>query len=216
MGFIEKFNEFKFNKKILLLTFFLFFSVTGGTYAYLYVSDNVDNSITGNMGKVDLELDVTRVLPVSETVDSILLFQFDELASNLNKQCVDQDNEYALCQLYKVNLKNNAGAVNTNVKGSLSFSNATMPNLSWILLGNTYNSSITYTSDMMGDSFNTASSTYTNFVDNYLLYSGDEVTFYILLWINEIDEIQYDIGSYTGIVRFEDHNGNGVTAEFES
>jgi len=32
--------------------------------------------------------------------------------------------------------------------------------------------------------------------------------------VNETDEIQYDNGSYTGIVRFEDHNGNGVTAEF--
>lgn len=214
MGFIDKFNEFKFNWKFLLLIIFMFFSVTGGTYAYLFSTGSVSSIITGDMAKVDLELDVTRVLPVDETVNSILLFQFDELASNLNKGCIDQDGNYSLCQLYEINLKNNVGGVNTKVKGSLSFDNASMPNLSWVLLGNTYSSSTTYTSDMMGDSFNTASSTYTNFVDSYLLYSGNDVTFYILVWVNEIDRIQYDNGSYTGVVRFEDSNGKGVTAEF--
>ena len=42
------------------------------------------------------------------------------------------------------------------------------------------------------------------------------IDFYILIWINETDEIQYDSGSYTGIVRFEDSNGKGVTARFGS
>lgn len=41
--------------------------------------------------------------------------------------------------MYKVNLKNNSNAVNTKVKGSLSFNNATVPNLSWILLDNNGN-----------------------------------------------------------------------------
>lgn len=216
MNVIDKFNDFKFNGKFLLLIIILFFSITGGTYAYLFSQNSIGNTITGNMGRIDLELDVTRVLPTKETVNSILLFQFDELASNLNKGCIDQDGDYSLCQLYKINLKNNVGAINTKVKGSLSFNNDTMPNLSWILLGNTYSSSINYTNDMMGTSFNTASSTYTSFVDNYFLSSGTEIDFYILIWINETDEIQYDNGSYTGIVKFEDSNGNGVTAEFES
>lgn len=209
-----------FNRKeiIILLCIILGFMVivTSSTYAYLSYSGSNNNSISGNMGRVDLELDVTRVLPVDDTVNSILIFRFDELASNLNQGCIDKDGDYSLCQLYKIKLKNNSNAVNTRVKGSLSFSNDTMPNLSWILLGNTYNSTTTYTSAMMGATFNTAIADYTNFVDDYLLYSGNEVTFYILVWINEIERVQYDRGSYTGIVRFEDHKGNGITAEFGS
>lgn len=211
-------NKLKFNGKeiILLVCIILGFMcvVTSGTYAYLSYSSGINNSITGNMGKVDLELNVTRVLPTASSVDSILIFRFNELAGNLNKGCIDKDGDYSLCQLYKVNLKNNSNAVNVNVKGSLSFSNADMPNLSWVLLGNTYSSSTTYTSAMLGDSFNTATSEYKSFVDDYLLSSGDEINFYILLWVNEIDRVQYDRGTYSGIVRFEDHRGNGVSAEF--
>jgi len=213
MGVIKKIKKFRFYKCILI-TFLIFFSLTSGTYAYLSYSNGVNNSITGDMGQVNLELNVTRVLPVNQNVNSILLFRFDELAGNLNKGCIDQDGEFSLCQLYKINLKNKSGAVNTRIKGSLSFDSFTLPNLSWILLGNTYSSSTNYTTSMLDSDFNTASSTYTNFVDNYLLYNGNEINYYILIWVNETDEIQYDNGSYTGIVRFEDHNGNGVTAEF--
>lgn len=207
------------NKRIFLLIALILgvmVIVTSSTYAYLFYSANVDNVIGGDMASVNLELDVDMVLPVSDTVKPTLLFGFSELADNLNNGCIDEDGDYALCQLYKINLKNNSGGVNTDIKGSLRFENATLPNLSWILLDGEYNSSIDYTSDMLGDSFNTASSTYNSFVDNYLLTSGNEVTYYILVWINEIDEIQYDSGSYTGVVKFEDSNGEGVTAEFGS
>lgn len=216
MDFIKKFDKFKFSGKFVLLIIFLFISVTGTTYAYLYASDSINDAITGDMAKVDLDLDVDRVLPVDEDVNASLIFRFDELADNLNSGCIDEDGDYSLCQLYKITLRNNDGAVNTKVKGSLSFDNKTIPNLSWILLGNTYSASTNYTSSMLGNSFNRASSTFTSFVDDYLLYSGNEVTYYILIWINEIDEIQYDKGTYTGVVKFEDSNGKGVTAEFGS
>lgn len=153
------------------------------------------------------------MLPVEGTVNSILLFQFDELATNLNKGCVDKDGKHSLCQLYKINLKSKSNT-NIKLKGSLAFNNEDVPNLSWILLGDNYSSSTNYTSSMLGNTFNKATSTHTNFVDDYLLKSGEEVTYYILLWVNEIDEIQYDNGTYGGIVKFEDHNGEGVTAEF--
>ena len=215
---MDNINKFSV-KKIVLMVCILFgymVFVISGTYAYLFYNNTVTNAIGGNMGKVDLELDVTRVLPVDDSVNSILIFQFSELADNLNNGCIDEDGEFSLCQLYKINLKNNSNAVNVNVMGSLSFDNVNMPNLSWILLGNTYSSSTNYTSAMMGNSFNTAVADYTSFVNDYLLISGNEINFYILVWVNEIDRVQYDRGSYTGIVRFEDHKGNGVSAEFGS
>ena len=112
MDFMKRFSEFRFNIKFLLLIVLLFFSVTGGTYAYLFSTGSVSNSITGNMGIVDLDLDVIRVLPASKNVNSILLFQFSELASNLNKGCIDSDGDFSLCQLYKITLTNNKITVN--------------------------------------------------------------------------------------------------------
>ena len=207
---IKKKNFFVFFFIILLLMFL----VTSGTYAYLFYTTSNNSIISGNMGKVDLELEVIRILPEKKSVNSSLLFKFDELASNLNKGCIDPENEYSLCQLYKINLKNKSGGVNVRLKGGLSFNNSNMPNLSWILLGNSYSSSVNYTKEMLGNTFNIASSNYVSFVDDYLLMNDNEETFYILIWINEINEIQYDSGSYSGIVRFEDSNGNGVSAEF--
>lgn len=215
MRFMEKIKKIIImNKYMILIIIGLFLCFVGGSYAYFSSNAINNDAITGNASIMDLELTVTRVLPENENVNSMLIFQFDELARNLNAGCVDQDGQYSLCQLYKVNLKNKINSTNVKIKGSLSFSNADMPNLSWVLLGNTYDSSDNYTSDIFGDTFNTASSEYTSFVDDYLLKRGKEIDFYILVWINETDRVQYDRGSYTGIVRFEDGHKNGITAEF--
>lgn len=69
---------------------------------------------------------------------------------------------------------------------------------------------------MLGNTFNTASSTFTNFVDSYLLAAGSNIDYYILVWVNETEGEQTDEGTYSGIVRFEDSNGKGVTSTFTS
>lgn len=102
------------------------------------------------------------------------------------------------------------------MKWSVSFNNTTTPNLAWISLGNSYSSSTTYTSEMLGSSFHTSSAAFTNFVDSYLLSSGTSVDFYLLVWVNESEEEQTDEGSYSGTIRFEDSNGKGVTSTFSS
>lgn len=204
-------GEVKKSFNLVIFVIVLLVCFAGGTYAYFTYSDS-DSSITGNAGHVDLGLTVTKVLPTVSGVDNILIIGFDEVASSLNSGCVDE--EYALCQIYKVHLVNNSGTVNTNVKGSISFNNETAPNLSWIYLGTSYSSSTVYTNEMLGNTFNTASSDFASFIDSYLLESGDSIDFYILVWVNESEEEQLDEGSYSGVVRFEESNGNGVTAAF--
>ena len=201
-------------KWVLVIIIILLLTLIGGTYAFM--GDAISNiGLAGKMGKVNLSLDVTKVLPSTEKVDDVFVVNFSNLADSLNNGCMDEDGQFALCQVYKINLANNSGSLNTNVKGSLSFNNATTPNLSWIYLGNSYNSSNIYTSAMLGNSFNSSSSTFTSFVDEYLLTAGTSVDFYVVVWINELDEYQTDEGSYSGKVRFEDANGNGVTATFD-
>lgn len=211
-------NQLKETRKSLnlfLMIIVLLLILAGSTFAYFafYTSNTI---ISGNAGSVNLTLTVTKVLPTTTGTDDILIINHSELASSLNSNCIDSDGEFALCQLYRVNLANSAGSVNANVKGSVSFNNATTPNLSWILLGTSYSSSTNYTSTMLGDTFNTASSTFTNFVDSYLLMAGSNIDYYILVWVNETESEQTDEGSYSGIVRFEDTNGKGVTSTFSS
>ena len=204
------------NKRIFILMIVIMgvvILVAGVTYAYFAFKTSNNNTITGSMGSVDLSLTVTKELPTTSGVDDILVTNFSELPDNLNSKCIDQDGEYALCQLYKIVLSNSSNGVNTKVKGSVSFNNTTSPNLSWIRIDN-YSSSTTYTSSTLGSSYHTASSNFDSFESSYLLKSGNSVTYYILVWVNENEEEQTDTGVYTGIVKFEDENGKGVTATF--
>ena len=204
------------NKRIFILMIVIMgvvILVAGGTFAYFAFRTSNNNTITGSMGSVDLSLTVTKELPSTSGVDDILVTNFSELPDNLNSKCIDRDGEYALCQLYKIVLSNSSNGVNTKVKGSVSFNNTTSPNLSWIRIDN-YSSSTTYTSNTLGSSYHTASSNFDSFESSYLLKSGNSVTYYILVWVNENEEEQTDTGTYTGTVRFEDENGKGVTSTF--
>ena len=212
---IQNQKENKKNVSMLLGIVLILLLVAGATFAYFALSAT-NNVIGGNAGTVDLSLTVTKVLPNTTGTDDIIITSFDDLATNLNQSCIDSDGDFALCQLYQVHLTNGANGVNTNVKGSVSFNNTTTPNLAWISLGNSYSSSTTYTSEMLGSSFHTSSAAFTNFVDSYLLSSGTSVDFYLLVWVNESEEEQTDEGSYSGTIRFEDSNGKGVTSTFSS
>ena len=201
-------NESVKNINLFLVIVILILVISGSTFAYFAFSAT-NNVIGGNAGSVDLSLTVTKLLPDSDDIaDDILIANFSELATNLNNGCVEDG--YALCQLYKINLANSATGVNTNVKGSLSFDNTNVPNLSWVYLGDTYSST------NIPNTFNTASSTFTNFVNGHLLTAGTNKDFYILVWVNESAIEQTDNGTYSGTVRFEDSNGKGVTSTFTS
>lgn len=202
----------KTNIKIVIAIFIFALMVVGSTYAYYMVSDS-KTGITGLAGEVNFDLDVTKVLPNTNKVDDILITNISELASSLNGGCIDEDGEFALCQLYKITLSNTSVDVNTKISGMISFNNENTPNIAWKLVDN-YSASTNYTTSSLGTTFNTGSSSFVNFVDDYLLEYGKTVTYHILVWINETEGSQDDEGSYSGAIRFEDANGNGTTAEF--
>lgn len=210
----EKFKEGKKTLSIGIAILVLIIIIAGGTFAY-FAFNASDNSISGEAGKVNLSLSVSKILPNTgaDAVDDLLITNFDELASALNNSCLYSDGEYALCQLYKVTLTNNSDGVNTRVSGSVSFDNETVPNLSWITVDN-YSSSTTYNTSMLDSNINTASSEFAEFEDNYLLNVGNTVNYYLLVWVNESEDVQTDIGTFSGTVRFEDENGKGVTSTF--
>ncbi len=200
-------------KKIMYLVvgiLVFFVVVIGATFAYYTFAVSNNTTVKGDAGKVNLNLTVTKALPNNSGTDDILITPFNELASNLNAKCASE--EYATCQLYKITLQNNSTGVNTKVKGSVSFNNTTAPNLSWVYL-DTYDSSKTYATSDLG-TMNTASSEFATFKTDVLINSGNSRDFYLLVWVNESEEEQTDEGSYSGTIKFEDSNGNGVTSTF--
>ena len=108
---------------IVLLVIF-----AGATFAYFAFNASNNNVITGEVGTVNLSLNVSKVLPNTTEVDDILVTNFNDMADNLNNKCLYTDGEFATCQLYKVVLTNNADGVNTKISGSVSFNNTTTPN----------------------------------------------------------------------------------------
>lgn len=204
--------NFRSNIKIVIGIMIFSLLVVGSTYAY-YTATDSEGGITGNAGEINFSLDVDKVLPSTTGVDDILITNINELADSLNDGCLDEDGDFALCQLYKITLKNNSSDVNTRISGKVAFDNQNTPNLSWMLVNN-YSSSTNYTTSSLGTIFNTGSSNFDNFEDSYLLEYSKSVTYYMLVWINETEGVQDDEGGYSGTIRFEDANGNGTTAEF--
>ena len=198
------------NIKLWIGIFIFSLFMVGSTYAYYMVSDIV-SGVTGDAGEINFDLDVDKILPNTDKVDDVLVTNFSELASGLNSGCVDE--EFALCQLYKVTLTNNSRDVNTKVSGKISFNNQNTPNLSWMLVDN-YSASTNYTAAILGDDYHRSDPSFVKFENSRLLDYGTSVDYYILLWVNDAEGVQDDDGSYSGTIRFEDANGNGTTAEF--
>ena len=144
----------KFNLKNILIqpTYVLivttFMSVLGATYAYFLFEKSNTDVINGTAATVNLSLDVERIFPEKENTGvlvpqkSVSASNSSPLATALKNGCVD-GNKNVICQVYKINIKNDGGKATEVVDGKASFytdaaltenSASKMPNLSWKLI----------------------------------------------------------------------------------
>ena len=111
-------------------------AIIGATFAYFTATANAINNITGNMATITFSLDVHKVttadevlggmIPMSNTmVESAVASKSDEHAGEVSGEttvkpqiCVD-DNGNAVCQIYKVIVKN-TGSAGVFVDGYIS------------------------------------------------------------------------------------------------
>lgn len=217
-----------FNRTTMLLILATFFSVLGSTLAYFAVAGSDQETLTGNMATVNLELDVEGVLPVKESTGvmvpqkSVSGSSSSALASALKNGCVD-DNKNVVCQVYKFTITNDGGSATEIVDGSISFyanqemtesSSIKMPNLKWKLI--TSVDTVNNSNSVLGTNMdNAASGTPTKFVQNVSLSTNDTESYYMIIWFNEIDNDQIDkSNTFYGKVQFNSSNGTGVTAQF--
>lgn len=216
------------NKTTIIIILTTFFSVLGGTYAYFFFSESDNLTITGEAATVNLELNVEMLLP-TKTSTGVMVPQKSTsgdnnspLSSALKQGCVDA-NSNVVCQVYKINIKNNGGTATEVVDGEVSFysdtsltqdSKTKMPNLSWKLITSvdTENNS----NSVLGtNEDNIASSTPVKFTQDIILGTNDEDTYYMIIWFNETNADQIDEGNtFYGKIEFTSSNGTGVTAAF--
>ena len=128
----------------MVLILFVVISVTGATYAYFAVGATNNNTITGDAATIDLQLDVSRITPVSSNVNSLVpqlsantTTKTNVLSTAINSGCVDANNN-VVCHVYKITVKNTS-TVTLRLTESLILSGGTFNNLKWYTLATANN-----------------------------------------------------------------------------
>lgn len=209
-------------KKLLFLiisVFFLIISVAGVSYAYFAATATSEDYISGGAAAGDntLKLEIEQV----SDGEGELIPQLDTAIGKAitgatgKGTCID-DNGNTICKVYSIKITNQS-SVKTNVTGTLQLTANGMNNLKWAK----------GTSATSG--FPTPEGTYYTKNDTALAEITLEATgtdnasqtFYVVIWISEIDAPQTDQNSFTGTVTFNSYtigsDGeriNGITSTF--
>lgn len=219
------------NEVTIILILTLLFSITGATYAYYAISATNSNTIMGSAATVNLTLNVDKVFPTEESTNTgVMVPQLSTsgnatspLATALKNGCVDA-NQNIVCQVYKIHIKNDGGTATQVVDGSVFFYgdaamttdvSTSMPNLKWKLI--TSADATTPSNSVLGTNEDRVANYQENdFVNDLILSTNTENTYYMIIWINETTEDQpTDQGkSFYGKIKFDSSNGTGVTSTF--
>ena len=179
------------------------FTVTSGTYAYfaLFASDN---SIVGISGETGLELDVEKVFHLSG--ENILVPQLEApstKAISTEYSCVD-DNGNKVCNVYRATVTNTSTA-SVKLNGTISFTGIeNMPNLKW--------KRIKDERIIGGYQSHNATTTEAYFERNEIFEPNESMTYYFVVWIDEIGTDQTDSGDFRATIKFNYADGDGLTS----
>ena len=199
---------------ILLVIVIIIVTVVGTTFAYFGATIRNDNDIKGNTGSASLDLTVTKIstsanmdlIPLDndlETLNKAALGHNNQTSNfDATKACIDI-NGYSVCQLYEVTLTNN-GDVNVSVNGGVtSLVGNSTPNVVCAVMDN--NTTVSNNATCVGTA---------TLANNILLTAGSTNRYYLLVYINNLDEPQRDSGGYSGTVVFQSGTNGRVTATF--
>ena len=209
----------------------IFLSITGATYAYFAYSATNNNTITGDAASVNLTLNVSRIYPTEESVNTgVLVPQLSTsgsatspLNNALKNGCIDANNNI-VCHLYKIVIQNSGGTATQVVTGKISFFgnpelttniSTVMPNLKWRLVSSV-NETTPANCNLGANTDHVASSAGEDFVSELSMVTNSLFTYYIIIWIGETNSDQpVDVGStFHGVIEFNSSNGTGVTSTF--
>ena len=214
-------NLSKSKKKIIIIIsaiiLIVIISLLSYTYAYFSFSNNDNNAITGNATKTEIQLTVEKIVPTANNSDLKLIPLLNDAVSNAvagiggNSSCIDANGNLS-CQTYKITIEN-TGSSNLKLKGTIeltaSGTNNIFSNLKWQELENSTTTKASSPINSMGTS---------TLVESLDLNPGSKKEYYFVLWISEVnrDQSGEDYGNFRGTVAFNDSNGQGLTATFNS
>ncbi len=194
-------------------------SVLSYTFAYFAFKSSDSNTITGNAATSDIKLEVTKVTPSSVNSNLKLVPLLDTAISKAvlgeggQSSCIDSNGNLS-CQVYKLEVTN-TGTVNLVLRGKIKIepqnTSSTYSNIKWTELSD---------SKTVIDSDNIHQGQIESFIDqNVTLNKNNKIEYYFALWISETisyPQNSIDSGEFIGTVTFEDDNGLGATAKFNS
>ena len=200
----------KSTKYLLIGTLVLFLSVIGASVAY-YLA-RVSGNLSGRAAGTDLDLTITKLstsanddlIPLDndlETLGQAILGYGNTGSFNASKACIDI-NGYSVCQVYKVTVTNN-GSVPLDITGGVQLVGANTPNIDCAVMNT--DSTITSNNTCKGKD---------TLANNVTLTAGASEDYYVLVYINNLDEPQYDKGGFIGTVSFTSTQGKRVKARF--
>jgi hypothetical protein len=194
-------------------------SILSYTFAYFAFSANNTNTITGDAATPDIKLEVTKITPTEEYNSLKLVPLLDTAISKAVKgetgqgSCIDSNGNLS-CQVYKIKVTN-TGTVNLVLRGKIKIepqnTSSNFSNIKWTRLSNS-TTVINVTDKHLGQT--------ESFIDqNITLNKNTSSEYYFALWISETisyPQNSIDSGEFIGTVTFEDDNGLGATAKFNS
>lgn len=204
-------NEQKIKYFIGVITLAFLISVLSISFSFFYMQAKGTNGVKTESARLGLTLDVKR-LTNSQTIGLYPILD-NQLQQAINGtqygSCVDNANK-GRCQVYEVKLTN-TGNITATIMGTLelkpSGENSKFTNLKWM--------------EIRGEKDATSFGNIHNYTDknwknNYVMGARASSTFYLMIWISEINNNQnnQDKGAFTGSITFNTTAGAGTSASF--
>ena len=187
--------------------------IGGSTYAYYTASTKNDTAIKGTSAAAGLELKVNKLstsavndlIPLTNTTDSLTTaakgYGNTGTTFDATKSCIDK-NGYSVCQVYEIVVNNKSTASVVLSGGVTTLEGDNTPNVACAVMA----SNISVINNASCKSSN-------SFANNVTFTGGETKTYYMIVYINNINEPQFDKGVFNGIVTFSSATGK-LQAEF--
>ena len=211
---MENENIKKGKKYLLIGVLVLFLAILGSSVAY-YLA-RIQGSLSGSAAGTGLDLTITPLstsanangdlIPLDNDKETLTMaaLGYGNETSNFDatKSCIDI-NGYSVCQLYKITLTNK-GSAPVTVNGGVELTGANTPNIDCAKM----NSSISVTDNTSCKGENTLAS-------NQTITGGSSIDYYVIVYINNLDEPQTDKGIFNGTVTFTSTQGDQIKGRFK-
>ena len=191
-------------------------AIIGATFAYFSASTTNNTDVTGSTASgASLSMAITRVSDAGTAANMIPMLTADlqkGVTGTSSKSCVDA-NSNTVCQVYKITVTNGSADIGINVKGTMNLA-STGKNMKWEVLADA--------KTVKADGTVVAQGTEGIIVDNQALAKSGSQDFYLVVWLEETNDVQDadDAGkAFTGTVTFNGVNADGteskgITAKF--